>query len=108
MAKIQHRRAESAEWTALNPILAAGEIGVNLTTQQIKVGNGTAAWNALPYASGGSATLVNGVLAVHYSSGWATRPTTDPSVTVIWIGGTPLTPPTNHVAGVDLWYVPTA
>ena len=108
MAKIQLRRALAAEWTALDPTLAEGEIGVNLSTLQIKVGNGTDAWTDLPYASGGNATVVNGVLAVHYAAGWDVRPTDDDSVTVIWIGGTPSTPPTDGITGVDLWYVPTA
>lgn len=50
---IKHRRASSTAWTALNPVLAEGEVGVELsfdgTPQAVKVGDGTSAWNSLPY-----------------------------------------------------------
>lgn len=46
---IQHVRGTAAAWTAANPVLAAGEIGVETDTGRIKVGNGTTAWNSLSY-----------------------------------------------------------
>lgn len=39
-------------WTAQNPILQRGEIGVEQDTLRFKIGNGTDRWNALGYASG--------------------------------------------------------
>lgn len=42
-------------------------------------------------------------VVVHYDAGWPSRPTAE---TVIWVGGTPNTPPTEGVTGADLWYVP--
>lgn len=52
---IKHRRASIAAWTASNPALAAGEIGVELsvggTPQAIKIGDGVTSWNSLPYIS---------------------------------------------------------
>ncbi|HBL23904.1 MAG TPA: hypothetical protein DDZ40_07270 [Deltaproteobacteria bacterium] len=50
---IQFRRDNAADWTAENPILAEGEIGAELDTDLFKIGNGTTAWNALPYAQRG-------------------------------------------------------
>lgn len=49
--KVQLRRATASEWTASNPTLSQGELGVELDTVKFKVGNGTTAWNSLNYAS---------------------------------------------------------
>jgi hypothetical protein len=50
--KVQFRRGTAAQWTSANPLLAEGEMGVELDTGRFKVGNGVGLWNALPYASG--------------------------------------------------------
>lgn len=54
---IQLRRGTAAEWTAADPVLDAGEPGYELDTDQVKIGNGTDVWSALPYfgAGGGGA-----------------------------------------------------
>ncbi len=68
-AKVQLRRATAAQWTAVNPILAAGEIGFEADTQKRKVGDGIQAWNDLAYeltqaeANGLYATAAQGELA---------------------------------------------
>lgn len=49
MTQIQIRRGTAAAWTAANPILAQGEMGYEIDTQKIKVGNGSSAWNSLTY-----------------------------------------------------------
>lgn len=49
MTQIQIRRGTAAAWTAANPILAQGEMGYEIDTQKIKVGNGSTAWNSLSY-----------------------------------------------------------
>lgn len=49
MPTIQLRRGTAAQWTASNPVLAAGEIGVELDTDKFKVGTGSAAWSVLDY-----------------------------------------------------------
>ena len=41
----------STGWAVQNPTLAAGEPGVELDTSRIKIGNGSQAWNSLPYLS---------------------------------------------------------
>lgn len=52
---IQIRKGTAAQWTAANPILAEGELGLETDTGKIKGGNGTDTWNSLPYSgSGGS------------------------------------------------------
>lgn len=45
------RNDTANSWVLNNPILAAGEFGVENDTGLFKVGNGLAAWNNLPYAN---------------------------------------------------------
>ena len=51
---IQLRAGTASAWTTANPILAAGEPGVETDTNKLKIGNGVTAWNSLAYTSGGS------------------------------------------------------
>ena len=50
--KIQFRRDTTANWTANNPTLSQGEMGLETDTGKFKVGNGTDAWAALVHSSG--------------------------------------------------------
>lgn len=50
--RVQFRRGLAANWTSSNPILAEGEMGLELDTGKFKVGNGVLAWTSLPYSSG--------------------------------------------------------
>ncbi len=50
--QIQYRRGSTADWALANPTLAIGEPGYETDTGKFKVGNGTTAWNSLPYSSG--------------------------------------------------------
>jgi hypothetical protein len=47
--KIQIRRDTAVNWASNNPILSAGEFGLESDTQKIKVGNGSANWASRPY-----------------------------------------------------------
>jgi len=47
--QIQFRNDTAANWTAANPILAVGELGLETDTDQFKIGDGVATWSALPY-----------------------------------------------------------
>ena len=49
--RIQVRRGTAAQWTSVNPILAAGELGVESDTNLFKFGNGSSTWTALSYAN---------------------------------------------------------
>lgn len=46
------RRDAAASWTAVNPVLRAGEEGYETDTGKRKVGDGTTEWNNLKYDSG--------------------------------------------------------
>ena len=48
--KIQLRNDASAAWSAANPVLMRGEVGIDRDTGRLKIGDGVTAWNALPFA----------------------------------------------------------
>ena len=51
MAKrIQLRRDTAANWDRVNPILAQGEVAIDLTNKNLKIGNGQDRWDTLKYA----------------------------------------------------------
>lgn len=47
--QVQLRRGTAAQWNLANPILAQGEMAVELDTHQFKIGNGIDTWSDLPY-----------------------------------------------------------
>ncbi len=49
MSLIQIRRGIAAAWTSENPVLAAGEFGLETDTGKTKIGNGSTAWTSLSY-----------------------------------------------------------
>lgn len=49
---IQLRRDTAANWTSVNPTLAAGEVGLETDTGKLKWGNGSTAWTGLSYFAG--------------------------------------------------------
>lgn len=55
-ANIKLRRALAADWLGVNPVLLAGEPGMELDTFKLKIGNGVLAWKDLPYIDGGAGT----------------------------------------------------
>jgi len=60
--KIQLRRDLSSNWASTNPILAQGEPGVELDTNNMKIGDGVKAWMDLAYTvqdSGLQSVFVN-------------------------------------------------
>ena len=60
--RIQFRRGTAAEWTSANPVLAAGELGYETDTTQMKIGNGSTTWENLTYSSV-SASYVDNAIA---------------------------------------------
>ncbi len=53
MTTIKLRRDTSANWASVDPVLAEGELGLDLSVMQLKVGNGSDAWGVLPFYGGG-------------------------------------------------------
>ena len=48
-SKILIRRDTTANWSTNNPILAAGQIGFDITVGKHKIGDGSTHWNDLSY-----------------------------------------------------------
>ena len=62
-ALMKQRYDTAANWTAQNPTLLAGEIGIESDTKKWKVGTGATAWTSLAYAIGGTYPIVNADVA---------------------------------------------
>jgi hypothetical protein len=60
--QLQLRRGTASQWTAANTLLAQGELGLEIDTGKLKIGDGTTTWTSLAYYSAGSdaVTSVNG------------------------------------------------
>ena len=52
-ARFQFRYDTSANWTANNPLLLAGELGLESDTHNFKMGDGSTLWNSLSYVASG-------------------------------------------------------
>ena len=50
--RIQLRRGIAADLTAVNEVLLAGEMCIEIDTGKYKIGDGLTAWNSLDYAGG--------------------------------------------------------
>lgn len=59
MTKIQLRRDTSSNWNTANPTPASGEPCFETDTGKLKIGDGTTAYNSLPYQGGGSGETTN-------------------------------------------------
>jgi hypothetical protein len=62
MKTVQHKRGTAVIMTANNPVLGAGEIGIETDTNQFKIGDGSTAWASLPYAAINASYLTTGTL----------------------------------------------
>jgi len=58
MTLIQLKRGTAASWTAANPILSQGEMGYEIDTKRIKVGDGINPWSTLNYSYFGVGSFV--------------------------------------------------
>lgn len=81
--KIVPRHDSKSNWQTNNPVLLLGELGIefdpdtstNSYTVKVKVGDGTTAWNGLPYLGGDSGTVVlpvpDGTTIVDDDNAWS-------------------------------------
>lgn len=76
----QFRRGTAAQWTSANPVLAAGEFGLETDTKKFKVGDGALAWNSLGYgglvgpgvaAGGATSTVLKKNSGADYDTVWS-------------------------------------
>lgn len=53
LIRMRQRRGSSAQWSGTNPILEPGELGFEIDTNNLKIGDGQKTWNNLPYVAEG-------------------------------------------------------
>ncbi len=84
--KIQVRRDTAANWTSVNPTLAAGELGFETDTGKLKIGTGSVAWASLGYQAGGAAGAqgAQGAQGFTGAQGIVTSATAPADTTVLW------------------------
>jgi hypothetical protein len=69
--RIQLRRGNASDWTSADPILAEGEIGLELDTGNIKIGLCTTSWENLQYSyaiGAGIATYATSAVIATYAT----------------------------------------
>jgi hypothetical protein len=76
-ARFQFRRDTAANWTTANPVLLAGELGLETDTHNLKIGDGATTWTSLAYLASGptgaqGATGAAGASGTVLTSGSAT------------------------------------
>lgn len=49
IGRMTQRIDTASNWKTHNPVLLAGEIGIESDTKLVKIGDGTSNWNSLPY-----------------------------------------------------------
>ena len=59
--RMQQRRATAEQWILADPVLAAGELGIETDTSSFKIGDGVNNWSILDYFET-SASIVEGTL----------------------------------------------
>lgn len=69
LVRIQVRRDTAADWSAVDPVLAEGEPGVETDTGNLKLGDGIRSWRNLPYSSGASPATTSPLDVGNRSSG---------------------------------------
>lgn len=64
--RMQQRRGTAAQWTAADPVLAAGEIGFETDTSKFKIGDGVNTWSTLTYFASATelANIIDGAPAL--------------------------------------------
>lgn len=95
--KMQHRRGTAAQWTSANPVLAAGEMGVETDTLRAKIGNGSTAWTSLAYVGANFTSGPTPPAKPIVGSQWADTSSPPHTVVRLWTGSNWL-----------VWFVTTA
>jgi hypothetical protein len=67
-AILRHRRDTAANWTSVNPVLEAGQIGWETDTNLFKFGDGVTAWTSLGYANAIATALLGAIIKTPGSS----------------------------------------
>lgn len=67
-ARIRQKYDTASNWATHNPILLAGELGIEKDTGLIKIGDGTSRWSTLTYINDFGQANNAGIMAASSSS----------------------------------------
>ena len=59
LTTVQLRKGTASEWASVNPVLASGEPGYDLTNKLLKIGDGLSNWTDLPSIGGGQSNNIS-------------------------------------------------
>ena len=97
-AQLKCRHDTAANWTAKNPVLLEGELGVETDTTFFKIGDGATAWTSLKYVTSKSAVYDNSGNVIADTDAKKTE------VTVKWVkvdgAASPLVPDSSGVVTI--------
>jgi hypothetical protein len=66
--RLKFKRKTTAQWASLNPVLLAGEPGIEVLSdgkEKLKLGDGSKPWNTLPYFNDGGNSIAGLSAYVH-------------------------------------------
>jgi hypothetical protein len=87
-AIINHRAGDADDWTAANPVLEIGELGFEVDTNKIKIGDGQKTWSQLSYVGGSTLSPAQQRVALEvFNNQTAVTPGTDPGADRIPFAG---------------------
>lgn len=66
---LQFRKGTDSEWESINPVLASGEPGWDVTNNLLKIGNGIDSWNELNGITGDGSNVIRGTFLLNEPSG---------------------------------------
>ena len=100
--RFQLRRDTAAIWSAINPVLLIGELAYETDTNKLKIGDGTNAWNDLPY-------FLDSVESVNGKAGVVILTTDDiaepgPTATNLWFTPQRVANTLNAGSNIELSY----
>ena len=70
-ARQKQRIATTQEWQSNNPILLAGEIGIESDSHKMKAGDGSTPYNSLPFLGGGGQPITKQITL--FAASWSSR-----------------------------------
>ncbi len=102
ITRILLRRGAAIDWSTANPLLSAGEVGIETDTGKFKFGDGSALWDALPYAVGVNNATGSNIKGV--ATAWP--PAATPDIGDVYILGAPVpvgAPAGSQTADAVIW-----
>jgi Major tropism determinant N-terminal domain/Concanavalin A-like lectin/glucanases superfamily len=99
------RKGIASDWTSVNPVLATGEPGFETDARKLKMGDGSTAWNDLPYVTidGGDMDMMAPTTTTVAPTTTTVAPTTT-TVAPTTTTPTPNNPVTNALSSYNAQY----